>query len=47
MTERIKKLSNKIKVLEVQKERDRKRLLKVAEHAKKIYNITSQLEKQS
>jgi hypothetical protein len=39
-------LADKYRVLEIQRIRDRKRLLEIAEHARKIYNITSQLEKQ-
>lgn len=44
MKDKIKKLANKIKVLEVQRKRDRDRLLEVAKHAKKIYSITSQIK---
>lgn len=44
MKEKIKKLSNRIKVLEVQRERERNRLKRIAPLVKKIYNITSQVK---
>ena len=44
MEEKIKKLNNKLKVLDEQRRRDRKRLVEVGKHARKIYNITSQIK---
>lgn len=39
-------IADKFKVLKVQRKRDRERLLEIAIHAKKIYGITSQIDKQ-
>lgn len=38
------KKEKRIRVLEEQRRRDRKRLAEVGQHAKKIYNITSQIK---
>ncbi len=38
------KLELRVRVLDEQRRRDRKRLLEVAKYAKKIYNITSQIK---
>ena len=35
---------NRIRVLEMERRRDRDRLLKIKPHAKAIYNITSQIK---
>lgn len=38
------KFEKRVRVLEEQRRRDRKRLLEIAKHAKKITNITSQIK---